>query len=102
VDDQFVRVSVVGETPEEKVVIPEAALLADQEGTYVFVAQDGKAMIKRVKLGPEVGSGVVDESGLAPGDLVVVNGTQSLRPGAPVVATPIPDTLKTGSLRTEG
>jgi len=95
VPDQFVQVSVVGETPEEKVVIPQAALIADQEGTYVFVAQDGKAIIKRVKTGPEVGTGIAIESGLAPGDLVVVNGTQSLRPGAAVVATPIPETLKT-------
>jgi membrane fusion protein, multidrug efflux system len=100
--DQFVRVSVVGETPEEKVVIPQAALIADQEGTYVFVVQDGKAVIKRVKLGPEVGTGVAVESGLAPGELVAVNGTQSLRPGAAVFATPIPETLKTGPIKTEG
>ncbi|MBV8650765.1 MAG: efflux RND transporter periplasmic adaptor subunit, partial [Alphaproteobacteria bacterium] len=37
VDNQFVRIAVVGKTPEEQVVIPQAALLADQEGTYVFV-----------------------------------------------------------------
>jgi membrane fusion protein (multidrug efflux system) len=102
VADQFVRVSVVGETPEEKLVIPQAALIADQEGTYVFVVEDGKAVIKRVKLGREVGTGVAVESGLAQGDMVVVNGTQSLRPGVAVVATPIPETLKTGSLKTEG
>ena len=95
VPDQFVRVSVVGKTPEEKVVIPQAALIADQEGTYVFVAQDGKAVIKRVKTGGEVGTGVAIESGLAAGDLVIVNGTQSLRPGAAVLAQPIPDSLKT-------
>jgi membrane fusion protein (multidrug efflux system) len=100
--DQFVRVSVVGETPEEKVVIPQAALIADQEGIYVFVVQDSKAGIKRVKLGPEVGIGIAVESGLEPGDIVVVNGTQSLRPGAAVVATPIPETLQTGPLKTEG
>lgn len=77
VADQFVQVSVVGETFEEKVVIPQATLIADQEGPYV-------------------------ESGIAPGDLVVVNGTQNLRPGAAVAATPIPETLKTGQVKTEG
>jgi membrane fusion protein, multidrug efflux system len=95
VADQFVRVSVVGKTPEEKVVIPQAALIADQEGVYVFVAQEGKAVIKRVKPGGEVGTGVAIDSGLAPGELVIVNGAQNLRPGAAVMATPIPDTLKT-------
>jgi membrane fusion protein (multidrug efflux system) len=93
--DQFVHVAVVGETPEEKVVIPQAALIADQEGIYVFVAQDGKAVIKRIKVGPEVGTGIAVESGLTPGDLVVVNGTQNLRAGAAVVAAPAPATIKT-------
>jgi membrane fusion protein, multidrug efflux system len=102
VPGQFMRVSVVGETPEEKVVIPQAALIADQEGTFVFVVQDGKAIIKRVKTGPEVGTGIAIDSGVAIGDLVVVNGMQSLRPGAAVVATPIPDTLKADLLKTEG
>jgi membrane fusion protein, multidrug efflux system len=102
VPDQFVRVSVVGETPEEKVVIPQAALIADQEGTYVFVVQDGKAAIKRVKLGAEVGTGIAVESGLAVGDQVVVTGVQSLRPGSAVIASPIPDSLRTGALKREG
>jgi membrane fusion protein (multidrug efflux system) len=90
VADQFVRISVVGNTPEEKVVIPQAALIADQEGIYVFVVQGGKAVVKRVKLGPEVGAGVAVESGLAEGDTVIVNGTQALRPGTAVLATPVP------------
>lgn len=99
---QFMQVSVVGETPEEKVLIPQAALIADQEGTYVFVAQDGKAVVRRVKTGAEVGTGIAIDSGLAPGELVVVTGTQSLRPGAAVLATPVPDSLKTAPLKTEG
>jgi len=95
VADQFVHVAVVGETPEEKVGIPQAALIADQEGVYVFVAQDGKAVVKRVKTGPEVGTGVAIDSGLNPGDLVVVTGTQNLRPGAAVIASPMPTDIKT-------
>ena len=38
-------------TPEEKVVVPQAALIADQEGVYVFVVEDGKAAIRRIKTG---------------------------------------------------
>jgi membrane fusion protein (multidrug efflux system) len=97
VPDQFVRVSVAGEIPEERVVIPQAALIADQEGTYVFVVEDGKAAVKRVKLGPEVGTGIAVESGLAAGDQVVVNGMQSLRPGAAVFAKPITDSPGTSA-----
>jgi len=89
-DGQFMRVAVQGDKPEEKIVVPQAALLADQEGIYVFVAQDGKAVVKRVKTGPEIGTGIAIEQGLSGGELVVVTGLQSLRPGAPVVASPIP------------
>ena len=90
VPDQFVRVAVAGDTPQEKIVIPQAALIADQEGTYVFVVADGKAAVKRLKVGEEVGTGVAVESGLAPGDLVIVTGTQTLRPGSPVAPSPLP------------
>ncbi len=89
-DGQFMRVAVQGDTPEEKIVVPQAALLADQEGLYVFVVQDGKAVVKRVKTGPEVGTGIAIEQGLSGGELVVVSGLQSVRPGAPVVASPMP------------
>jgi membrane fusion protein (multidrug efflux system) len=95
IPDQFVRVSVVDDTPREKIVIPQAALIADQEGIYVFVVENEKAVPKRVKLGPEVGAGVAVESGLAAGDQVIVTGTQSLRPGAPVSATPMRDPRQT-------
>jgi membrane fusion protein (multidrug efflux system) len=91
VDGLFVRVAVLGEKPEMKVVIPQAALLADQEGVYVFVVQDGKAVPRRVTMGGETpeGGGIV-ESGLKPGDQVIATGLQLVRPNAPVLASPLP------------
>ena len=53
IDGQLVRVMLESGTPEEKVVVPQAALIADQEGVYVFVVEDGKAVVKRVKTGGE-------------------------------------------------
>jgi membrane fusion protein (multidrug efflux system) len=90
IDSQLVRVILESGTPMEKVVIPQAALIADQEGVYVFVVDDGKAVVRRVKAGEESGTGIVIESGLSAGDLVIVEGLQSLRPGTPVRATPMP------------
>jgi len=90
IDNQLVRVLLESGTPMEKVVIPQAALIADQEGVYVFVVDDGKAVVRRVKPGEESGTGIVIESGLSAGDLVVVEGLQSVRPGTPVRATPMP------------
>ena len=57
IDGQLVRVNLESGTPEEKVVIPQAALIADQDGVYVFVVEDGKAAMRRVKLGGESGTG---------------------------------------------
>ncbi len=102
VDGQFVRVVVSEDKPEMKVVIPQAALIADQEGLYVFVVQDGKAAVKRVKPGQDVGTGIAIESGLDAGAIVVVQGVQSLRPGAPVVASPLADSVNPAALKPGG
>jgi membrane fusion protein, multidrug efflux system len=88
VDGQFVRVAVEAAAPEEKVVIPQAALLADQQGVYVFVVEDGKAAVKRVKPGPESGTGIVINEGLSGGEQVIVDGLQGVRPGLAVRASP--------------
>jgi membrane fusion protein, multidrug efflux system len=90
IDNQLVRVLLESGTPVEKVVIPQAALIADQEGVYVFVVTDGKAVVRRVRVGEESGTGITIDSGLSVGDLVIVEGLQSLRPGTPVRATPMP------------
>jgi membrane fusion protein, multidrug efflux system len=90
IDSQLVRVLLESGTPTEKLVIPQAALIADQQGSYVFVVDDGKAAVRRIKVGEESGSGVTIESGLSVGDLVIVEGLQNLRPGTPVRATPMP------------
>jgi membrane fusion protein (multidrug efflux system) len=77
-------------TPEEKIVIPQAALIADQGGVYVFVVEDGKAVVRRLTVGGESGTGVVVNSGLSGGELVIVEGLQSIKPGTPVRANPLP------------
>lgn len=93
IDGQLVRVSVEAEKPEEKVLVPQTALLVDQQGTYVFVAEGGKAEAKRVKLGGEQGPYAVVDQGLKGGEQVVVQGMETLRPGAAVVASPAPPPL---------
>jgi len=88
-DGQIMHVMVEGGTPEEKVMIPQAALISDQEGIYVFVVEDGKAVVKRVKPGGESGADVVVDVGLSGGEQIIVEGLESVRSGMPVRATPI-------------
>jgi membrane fusion protein (multidrug efflux system) len=93
IDGQLVRVLVQGDKPDMKILIPQSALIADQQGVYVFVVEDGKALVRRVVTSGENGSDAVVESGLKPGDQVIAEGMESLRPGAPVAATPAQPTL---------
>jgi membrane fusion protein, multidrug efflux system len=88
IDGQLVRVVLQSGTPKEQVVVPQAALISDQQGLYVFVVDDGKAAVRRIKAGGESGPNVIVTAGLDGGEQVIVEGIQSLRPGTPVRATP--------------
>ncbi|VFU09403.1 efflux RND transporter periplasmic adaptor subunit [Methylocella tundrae] len=88
IDGQLVKVSVQGAKPEEKILVPQSALIADQQGVYVFVVEDGKAAVRRLKIGGESGPNAIVESGLSAGEQVIVEGMEALRPGAAVIASP--------------
>jgi len=96
IDGELVTVVLEAEQPQEQVVVPQGALIADQEGIYVFVVEDGKATVRRVKPGGEIGANVVINEGLKGGEQIIVEGLQSIRPGQPVQAAPIPASLKSG------
>ena len=93
IDGQLVGVVLEGGRPDERVVVPQAALIADQEGVYVFIVEDGKAAVRRVKTGGESGANIVVLEGLKGGEQVIVEGLQSVRPGQDVMATPLPVAL---------
>jgi membrane fusion protein, multidrug efflux system len=90
IDGQLVRVSVEADQPQEKVLVPQSALIVDQQGPYVFLVIDGKATVRRVKLGGESGPYAIVDDGLKGGEQVVVQGMESLRPGSAVLASPAP------------
>lgn len=89
IDQQLVTVLVVRKQPEHKLVVPQAALLLDQQGSYVLaVDQSSKAQVKRIVAGEQRGPSIVVESGLAAGDRVIVGGHQRARPGTVVAPQP--------------
>jgi membrane fusion protein (multidrug efflux system) len=81
VADEFVTVMLESVDPRQIIAVPRAAILADQQGTYVYVVDDNNiARQRRVRLGqttPET-AGIVD--GLKEGERVVVEGVQRARP----------------------
>jgi len=87
--DEFVTVLLESVKAKEVVAVPRAAILSDQEGSYVYVVDDQNiARQRRVGLGqltPET-AGIAD--GLKEGEQIIVEGVQRARPNAPV--TPVP------------
>lgn len=89
-DGQFATVSVEREAPEQALVVPQAAVQADQAGTFVLVVGgDGKVEVRRVALGPGRHGETVVEKGLREGEMVIVEGAQKVRPGQAVDAAPV-------------
>ena len=87
--DEMVRVVLEGPTPREVLAIPRAAVLTDQQGSYVYVVDDKDfARQRRVKLGQSTAeiASVVD--GLKEGERVIAEGVQRARPNTPVAPTP--------------
>jgi len=82
---QFVNVRMKLDTLHDTVIVPAAAVQRGAQGMFVYVVQpDHTAALRTVKLGPADGQRQSIAEGLKPGDLVVTDGTDRLRPGAPV------------------
>jgi membrane fusion protein (multidrug efflux system) len=88
-DGEFVTVLLEGVQPIEVLAIPRSAVLSDQQGDYVFtVGADNKAEQRRIQLGQSTATVAAVVSGLAPGDKVIAEGLQKVRPGQPVAPGP--------------
>lgn len=73
---------------ERALLVPDTAVQTDQTRKLLLVvARDGTVAAKEVELGPVIEGGLrVVRSGLAPGDRVVIEGTQMAFPGSKVTA----------------
>ncbi len=81
----FARVKLVGSGEYNALLINDSAVSTDQSVKYVLaVNAANKVEYRAVKLGPVVDGLRVVREGLAPGDSIVVNGLQRVRPGMPV------------------
>ena len=88
----FARVRLLGESQKDALLIHEQAVLTDQDRRYVYVVGEKNAAERRdVKLGSHVEGLLVVESGLKPGDKVIINGMRKIFfPGQPVKPRDVP------------
>ncbi len=82
---QFVRVRMGEPEPMDRLVVSERALGTDQDKKFVLVVDGANTVAYRpVELGAAVDGMRIVEKGLSPGDRIIVNGLQRVRPGATV------------------
>jgi RND family efflux transporter MFP subunit len=86
---QYGKVRAVVRTVKGALLVPQAAV-ADLQGSYQVsvVGQDNKIAIRSVKVGERVGTMWIIQDGLKPGEHVVAQGQQTLRPGTTVQPKP--------------
>ena len=85
VPGNFVRVRVGAADEHDSLLVPDAALGSDQGGRYLLVVgKDDVVEQRKVTIGPRVGELRVIDSGLKPGDRVVIAGVLRAIPGQKV------------------
>jgi RND family efflux transporter MFP subunit len=85
----FARIQAPVGKPHDRLLVQQRAVSTDQRGDYLLVVGDKNVIEYRpVKLGIVSEGMRVVEDGVGPDDLIVVNGLQRARPGAPVDPKP--------------
>ena len=83
--NQFVNARLTVDTLRDTTTVASAAIQRGAAGNFVYLIKpDDTVTVRSVKLGPSNGERVAVQSGLAPGDPVVVDGADKLRDGAKV------------------
>lgn len=92
VPGQYVRVVLQLSNPLTGTFIPQAAVQADQQGSFVLVIDPGKVVARRnVELGERVDADIQVLSGVETGEEVIVRGLQLVRPGQVVNTVNVAD-----------
>lgn len=106
----FARVRIPVSAPQPALLISERAIGTDQSQKFVFaVSSDNTVAYRTVKLGSVIDGKRVVREGLQPGESIIVNGLQRVRPGmtvapesvavAATASTPVSPAGKVAALR---
>ncbi len=83
--NQFVNARMLLEVRRGATLVPSAAVQRGTQGSFVYVVKgDNGVTVRPVKTGPTEGETVAIDEGLAPGEVVVIDGTDKLREGTKV------------------
>jgi membrane fusion protein (multidrug efflux system) len=95
----FVRAVVKEGINEHAILIPQQAVSRDPKGNPVTLIVDGEGKVQQrmLTLDRAIGDKWLVSSGLSPGDRVIIEGMQRVRPGASVKVVPFNDGPKDGA-----
>ena len=83
--NQFVNARLLLDVKRNTTVVPSAAIQRGPQGSFVYVVKDDHTVgVRAVAVGPAHGDETSIETGLAPQELVVIDGTEKLREGSKV------------------
>jgi membrane fusion protein (multidrug efflux system) len=81
----FVSIRFPEGSADDSIKVPQRAVQMTTQGQFVMVVDaESKVAMRPIKTGGMTGGDFVIEEGLQPGDQVIVNGLQKVRPGSPV------------------
>ena len=83
--NQFVNARLLLEVKHGVTIVPSAAVQRGAKGTFLYVVKDDQTVsVRPVGAGTAQGDDLSIDSGLSPGEVVVVDGTEKLREGSKV------------------
>ncbi len=83
---QYVGVRTQLTVQDDAIVVPQTAVQTGQSGNFVYVAEQGNAVVRPVQVDRQVGDLAIIATGLKAGEQVVTRAPRNLRPGFKVVA----------------
>lgn len=86
----YVRAELVDGTKSNGLLVPQVAVSRDEKGnpTVLIVGQENKVEMRKITAPRTIGTSWLVTNGLKPGEKVIVDGAQMLRPGIAVKAVP--------------
>lgn len=86
----YVRAMLAEGVRSGAILLPQQALIRDAQGNAAALVLDGNdtAALRPLQVGRSVGGNWLVESGLQPGEVVVIDGLQKVQPGSRVVPRP--------------
>ncbi|HSU58890.1 MAG TPA: MdtA/MuxA family multidrug efflux RND transporter periplasmic adaptor subunit [Bryobacteraceae bacterium] len=87
--NQFVNIKLWLNTQRGVIIVPASAIQRGPTGTFVYIVQDdGTVSVSDIKVGMTEGTDVSIDSGIKPGDKVVIDGAEKLTEGMKVTLRP--------------